>query len=366
MSERTPLYDLHRELGARFVDFGGYEMPLHYGSQIEEHHEVRRAAGLFDVAHMGILDLEGPGTAAFLRRLLANDVARIERDGRALYSCLLAEDGGVLDDLIAYRRGEDRYRLVVNAATKSKDEAWIRAHAPASVRITRRDDLGLLALQGPASPTLLRRALPGPWDGLRPFAFAEERDLFVARTGYTGEDGFEIAVEASALEGLARRLLAAGARPTGLGARDTLRLEAGLNLSGQDMDPGVSPLESNLGWTVSFDDPERDFIGRTALAEEKRAGLRRRLVGVLLGRRAVLRHDQEVLDERGRPAGRLTSGGYGPSLDRGLGFARLDEPLRGPYHVLLHGRAEPLELVRLPFVRRGQPAYRPLDLSPPS
>ncbi len=341
-------------------------MPLHYGSQIEEHHRVRRAAGLFDVAHMGLVDLEGPGTTALLRRLVANDVARLETSGRALYGCLLAEDGGVLDDLIVYRRGDDRYRVVVNAATKNDDEAWIRAHAPASVRVVRRDDLGLLALQGPASPEILRRVFPGPWADLRPFAFAENGEAFVARTGYTGEDGFEIALPAGALEGFARRLLAAGTHPAGLGARDTLRLEAGLNLYGQDMDRSVTPLESNLAWTVSFADPGRDFVGRAALERQEREGVRRRLVGVLLERRAVLRHDQEVLDAAGRRVGRLTSGGFGPSLDRGLGLARLDEPWSGRLHVLLHGRPEPLLLVRPPFVRRGRPAHRPLAVSSPS
>ncbi len=364
MSERTPLYDLHRELGARLVDFAGYAMPLHYGSQVEEHHLVRRSVGWFDVAHMGLLDLEGPGTTALLRRLVANDVARLEEDGRALYGCLLAEDGGVRDDLIVYRRGEDRYRLVVNAATKNDDEDWIRSEAPSTVRVLRRDDLGLLALQGPASAAILERVRPGPWRDLRPFAFVEEGDAFVARTGYTGEDGFEIALPVDALTPFARRLVGAGARPAGLGARDTLRLEAGLNLYGQDMDRSVTPLESNLAWTVSFADPTRDFVGRAALERQTREGLRRRLVGVLLERRAVLRHDQEVRDARGAVAGRLTSGGYGPTLDRGLGLARLDLPLDGPYHVLLHGRPEPLGLVRPPFVRRGQPVHKPLTVSP--
>jgi aminomethyltransferase len=366
VSERTPLYDLHRELGARLVDFAGYEMPLHYGSQIEEHHRVRRAAGLFDVAHMGILDLEGPGTRALLRRLVANDVARLERDGRALYGCLLAEDGGVIDDLIVYRRGEERYRLVVNAATKDGDEEWIRAHAPPSVRIVRRHDLGLLALQGPSSPEILEHVLPGLGGGLRPFAFAEEGETFVARTGYTGEDGFEIARPADELVSFARRLLEAGAAPAGLGARDTLRLEAGLNLYGQDMDRSVTPLESNLAWTVHRADPGRDFIGRAALERQEREGVPRRLVGVLLERRAVLRHDQEVFDADGRPAGRITSGGFGPTLDRGLGLARLDAAARGPFSVLLHGRREPLLLVEPPFVRRGRPAYRPLAALSPS
>ena len=251
MGNKTPLYDKHVEAGARIVDFGGWDMPLHYGSQKQEHHAVRGNAGVFDVSHMTIVDVAGDGARAFLRRLLANDVAKLDAAGRALYSCMLNEAGGVIDDLIAYYFDATNYRLIVNAATRDKDLAWIRGRAEASdVRISERAELAMLAVQGPQARELAASCIDTEWRdaalALRPFHGMYAGEVFVARTGYTGEDGFELVLPAANAPVLWDRLLAAGTLPCGLGARDTLRLEAAMNLYGNDMDETVSPLESGL------------------------------------------------------------------------------------------------------------------------
>ena len=280
MARQTPLYRLHRELGARMVDFGGWDMPVQYSSQIGEHHAVRRAAGVFDVSHMGILDLRGAGVGQFLRRLLANDVAKLKVPGKALYSCLLNEHGGVLDDLIVYYLGESWYRMVVNAGTRDRDLAWIREHAGAfTVEVNERSDLAMLAVQGPEARAKAAQLLP-PADGaaalaLDGFVGRELGQWFVARTGYTGEDGFEIMMPASDAVAAWRGLNSLGVASCGLGARDTLRLEAGMNLYGHDMDESTQPYESNLGWTVALAPSERRFIGRAALEPIARAGSER-------------------------------------------------------------------------------------------
>lgn len=358
MGLKTPLYDKHVEAGARIVDFGGWDMPLHYGSQIEEHHAVRRHAGVFDVSHMTVVDLQGTAVRGFLRGLLANDVARLEEDGAALYSCMLAEDGGILDDLIVYRLGDERFRLVVNAATRSKDLAWIRRHAePAGVRVSERREFAMLAVQGPKARELAAPCIESAWReramALSPFHALETGEGFVARTGYTGEDGWEILVPSASAPAAWDRLLAAGVAPCGLGARDTLRLEAAMNLYGTDMDESVSPLESGLGWTVAFEPAERPFVGRAALERQRDGEGLRRFVGLLLEDRGVLRNHQRVVVE-GVGEGEITSGGYSPTIDRSIALARLPAGEYERARVDVRGRMLDVRIVKTPFVRHGR------------
>ncbi|HTL49109.1 MAG TPA: glycine cleavage system aminomethyltransferase GcvT, partial [Steroidobacteraceae bacterium] len=298
MGRRTPLYDLHVAAGARMVDFGGWDMPVGYGSQIEEHHAVRRDAGMFDVSHMCTVDLRGAGVRPLLLRLLANDVGRLTAPGKALYSCMLRPDGGVIDDLIACYLDEKWFRLVVNAGTADKDLAWIKEHAKQiGVAVVPRRDLALIAVQGPGarakSTPLLPEAARAGAASLGVFFGASFDDWFVSRTGYTGEDGFEIALPAESAADLWQALAGAGVAPCGLGARDTLRLEAGMNLYGNDMDETVTPLESGLAWTVALDG-NRDFVGKEALVKQRAAGVPRMLTGLLLLERGVLRSHQKV------------------------------------------------------------------------
>jgi aminomethyltransferase len=338
------------------VDFGGWDMPINYGSQIEEHHAVRQAAGMFDVSHMTTVDLHGQQLRPFLSRLLANDVAKLQVPGKALYSCMLREDGGVIDDLICYYLREDRFRLVVNASTRDKDLAWIRQQAgPFEVLVQEREDLAMIAVQGPEArhlgAALLGTAASEQALGLKPFNALEAGDWFVARTGYTGEDGFEISMPASEAEAAWTQLLVAGVKPCGLGARDTLRLEAGMNLYGQDMDETVSPLESGLAWTVALDD-ERSFIGRDALQGRLSTGIKQQFVGLLLEDRGVLRHGQTVLTDAGE--GQVTSGTFSPTLQQAIGLARLPAGVAGAVQVDIRGRQLAARVVEPPFVRKGQ------------
>jgi aminomethyltransferase len=357
VQKKTPLNELHREAGARMVDFGGWEMPVNYGSQIEEHHAVRRDAGMFDVSHMRVVDVEGAAARDFLRGALANNVDRLKEPGRALYSCLLAEDGGVLDDLIVYFLREDFFRLVVNAATAEKDVAWLRdlaARRAPGLSLTPRTDLAMIAVQGPNARAKVWQAFPGSeaaTAGMKPFSAATVGELFVARTGYTGEDGFEIVLPASHAEAAWRALAAAGVRPCGLGARDTLRLEAGMNLYGQDMDEATNPLESGLAWTVDLASP-RDFVGKAALAALAPA---RKQVGLLLeGAGGVLRAHQAVHTAHGD--GEITSGTFSPTLGRSIALARVPvgAAIGDIVEVEVRDRRLPARIVKPPFVRNGK------------
>ena len=355
MAQNTPLHGAHVAAGARMVDFGGWDMPINYGSQLEEHHAVRQAAGMFDVSHMTIVDIQGGQARAFLARLLANDVGKLQVPGKALYSCMLQEDGGVIDDLIVYYLAEDWFRLVVNAATREQDLSWIRAHAGAmDVAVTEQAGLAMIAAQGPearaAAVRLLDAEQAAAAMALKPFNALALGDWFVARTGYTGEDGFELAMPAAEANGAWAQLLDAGVRPCGLGARDTLRLEAGMNLYGQDMDRTVTPLESGLAWTVSLDQ-ERDFIGRDALLAQKQAGLTRKLVGLILEDRGVLRHGQKVVSEAGE--GVITSGTYSPTLQRAIALARVPQAMGPSCEVLIRDRQLAARAVQPPFARQG-------------
>jgi aminomethyltransferase len=358
VGRRTPLFKLHQELNARMVDFGGWDMPVQYGSQIGEHHAVRRAAGVFDVSHMAIIDLAGARAGAFLQRLLANDVARLKTPGKALYSCMLKESGGVLDDLIAYYLGDAWFRLVVNAGTREKDLAWIREHAGGfSVEVRERADLAMLAIQGPEARAkaaqLLPSALAGEALALGTFVGRQLGDWFVARTGYTGEDGFEIMMPAADAVPAWRRLNSLGVASCGLGARDTLRLEAGMNLYGNDMDESTHPYESNLGWTVALEPRSRGFIGRAALEEIVRRGSPARLVGLLLEDRGVLRSHQRVL-AADAGEGEITSGTFSPTLERSIAFARVPAATAGRVQVDVRGRLLNARVVEPPFVRHGK------------
>jgi aminomethyltransferase len=355
---KTPLYDAHLAHGAKMVPFAGWEMPLHFGSQLEEHHRVRRASGVFDVSHMTQVDLEGSGAEAYLRRLLANDVAKLQAPGAALYSCMLNEHGGILDDLIVYRRDTGRYRVVANAATRDQDLAWMEARArDYDVRVTERIDLAMLAVQGPAArdrllpllPAVLREAA----GSLAPFHCAEYEALFIARTGYTGEDGFELILPGTDAAGYWAALLAAGVSPCGLGARDTLRLEAGMHLYGTDMDSATHPLESGLGWTVSWEPAAREFIGRAALETARQDPACRRFVGLVLHGRGVLRNGLRVDLADGRH-GTITSGSFAPTLGCSVALARLPVGDDATARVMLHGKAVEVTVVKPPFVRHGR------------
>jgi aminomethyltransferase len=372
MTRKTVLNDAHRALGARMVDFGGWDMPLHYGSQVDEHHVVRTDAGMFDVSHMTVVDLRGARVREFLRGLVANSVDKLQKPGKALYTCMLDARGGVIDDLIVYFLGEDFFRLVVNAATREKDLAWIRAQAiPFGVEVAEREDFAMVAVQGPTA----RERVLGLLDAggaqaagkLARFSAAQVQakdgtPLFVARTGYTGEDGFEVVVPVAHAVSLWDALLAAGVKPAGLGARDTLRLEAGMNLYGQDMDETVTPYEAALGWTVALDadadGKPRDFTGREALEAQQAAGVPRQMVGLVMDEKGVLRHGQRVLTGNGD--GEILSGTFSPTLGKAIAFARVPAGdiapgAEGGVRVDIRGREVPVRVVKFPFVREGKP-----------
>ncbi len=357
--KQTVLNAAHRQAGARMVDFGGWDMPLHYGSQVDEHHLVRTEAGLFDVSHMAVVDLRGADCTVLLRRLLANDVAKLNTPGKALYTCMLNHQGGVIDDLIVYYFDATHYRVVVNASTRDKDLAWMReCVGDSAVEISERTDTAMLALQGPKARQVLIGLLSAEnqerIEKLSRFSSAEADGLFIARTGYTGEDGFEIVMASDQAEHWWQQLLQAGAKPAGLGARDTLRLEAGMNLYGQDMDDQSTPLESGLSWTVAFDPAEREFIGRTALEQQRSDGVPRVLVGLVLDQRGVLRHGQRVICANGD--GVITSGSFSPTLGTSIAFASLPTNHGSELAVDMRGKALPVRKVKTPFVRGGKAA----------
>jgi len=359
---KTALYDTHVLQGAKIVDFGGWEMPLHYGSQIEEHHAVRRDAGMFDVSHMGVVELTGDRVREFLKSLLANDVGRLKTPGKALYSCMLLPTGGVIDDLIVYYMADTWFRMVVNAGTRGKDLVWIRRHAADfAVTVLERQDLAMLAIQGPNARQktlpLLTAAQGAAARELAPFHGALLGDWFIARTGYTGEDGFEVMLPAADAPATWNALRAQGIAPAGLGARDTLRLEAGMNLYGNDMDENHHPLESGLAWTVAFEPSERDFIGRQAL-EALRFTAHAELVGLVLEDRGVLRSHQKVFVSgtagAAPPAGEVTSGTFSPTLNRSIALARVPKNDASGVMIEIRGKMHAASIVKPPFVRHGK------------
>ncbi|GHD71111.1 aminomethyltransferase [Luteimonas padinae] len=362
MTRKTILNDSHRALGAKMVDFGGWDMPINYGSQIEEHHAVRRDAGMFDVSHMTVVDLHGARVREFLRRLLANSIDKLKVQGKALYTCMLDGQGGVIDDLIVYHLGDDFQRLVVNAGTRDKDLAWINAQAEGfDIDVRVRDDLAMIAVQGPQARDkvidLLHADDRAAIEKLGRFASRDARSgdgapLFIARTGYTGEDGFEVALPEEHAVAFWDALVAAGVKPAGLGARDTLRLEAGLPLYGQDMDESATPYEAGLGWTVSLDEG-RDFNGRAALEAQQARGDARQVVGLVMDEKGVLRHGQKVLAGSGE--GEILSGTFAPTIGKSIALARIPAGEPGEVRVDIRGREVPVRVVAWPFVRDGQP-----------
>ena len=357
MGFKTPLYDTHVAAGARMVDFGGWDMPVNYGSQIEEHHAVRRDAGMFDVSHMLSVDVTGARVRDYLRHVLANDVAKLKDSGKALYSCMLNENGGVIDDLIVYFIDDSWFRIVVNAGTRDKDLAWLKRFSDEfGVDIKPRTDLAMIAVQGPnaraRAATLIGQYADEALQ-LKPFTGRQLGEYFISRTGYTGEDGWEVMLPVAAAPKFWSDLQAAGVAQCGLGARDTLRLEAGMNLYGNDMDENLSPLESGLTWTVAFDPPERDFVGRAALDAQRAAGVKRKLVGLILDDRGVLRGHQRVVTPAGD--GELTSGTFSPTLEKSIGFARVPAATGERVEVDIRGKLLAARVVKYPFVRNGKP-----------
>ncbi|WP_064116347.1 glycine cleavage system aminomethyltransferase GcvT [Pseudomonas fluorescens] len=357
MGQRTPLYDLHLALGAKMVDFGGWDMPLHYGSQVEEHHEVRRDCGVFDVSHMTVIDVTGAQAKAWLQHLLANDVDRLHRPGRALYSTMLNERGGIVDDMIVYRL-DDAYRLVFNASTRDQDLAWMNAQrGNYDVQLHERCELAMLAIQGPQArhkiAELVTQARATLIQHLKPFEGYADGDWFIARTGYTGEDGLEICLPANQAPGFFNDLVGAGISPIGLGARDTLRVEAGMNLYGQDIHQDVSPLASNMAWSIAWEPATRQFIGRAALEAEKAAGVAHKLVGLVLEERGVLRAHQVVrIADVGE--GEITSGSFSPTLSKSIALARVPMATADRAEVEIRGKWYPVRVVKPTFVRHGK------------
>ena len=357
MGQRTPLYEQHLALGAKMVDFGGWDMPLHYGSQVEEHHQVRRDCGVFDVSHMTVVDVSGAQAMAWLQHLLANDVERLKTPGKALYSAMLNERGGDIDDLIVYL-ADWGYRMVVNAATRDKDLAWMQAQtAGFAVELHERGELAVLAIQGPnaraKTAELVSPARAALIHELKPFQGLPEGDWFIARTGYTGEDGLEIMLPAAEATDFLTELVGAGIAPIGLGARDTLRLEAGLNLYGQDMDEDTSPLAANMAWTIAWEPAARQFIGRAVLEAQRAAGSQPRLVGLVLEERGVLRAHQVVRVE-GVGEGEITSGSFSPTLGKSIALARVPSATGDRAEVEIRGKWYPVRVVQASFVRNGK------------
>ncbi len=359
MGNRTALYQNHLDAGAKMVDFGGWDMPIHYGSQIEEHNAVRTDAGMFDVSHMTVVDVHGVDAQAYLQKLLANDVAKLATPGKALYSAMLNEKGAVIDDLIAYLM-EDGYRLVVNCSTREKDLVWMEKQtAGFNVSVTERPDFAMLAVQGPNArarvATLLGEPRASLIHQLGVFHGLPCEGWFIGRTGYTGEDGLEIMVPNTEAPAFWEQLKAAGVRPCGLGARDTLRLEAGMNLYGSDMDETISPLEAAMGWTIAWEPATREFIGREAITAEKAAGVKRKLVGLVMETRGVLRGHQKVVTAVGE--GEITSGTFSPTLGYSIALARVPAATGASAQVDIRGKLNDVKVVRPPFVRNGKKVF---------
>jgi aminomethyltransferase len=361
LSRRTPLHELHRAAGARFTEFSGWEMPVQYAGIIAEHNAVRSSAGLFDVSHMGEIEVRGPHALALCQLVATNDARRLEV-GRAQYTLWCTEDGGTIDDTILYRLGDERYMFCVNAGNAAICRDWIveqQKRVPGAEVVDRSDELALIALQGPRAVTVVERARGALLPTLPRFGCVETTiagaPVMAARTGYTGEDGFELFVDTGHAARLWQALLAVASddlpiAPIGLGARDTLRLEAGLPLYGHELGREISPLEAGLGWAVKLD--KGDFIGSEALTEQRRRGLARRLIAIEMREPGIARAEYPVLAD-GKPAGVVTSGTKSPTLGTAIALALLaSESVDAPLSVEIRGRAVAAERVRLPFYRR--------------
>ena len=357
---RTPLYSAHLKLGAKLVDFGGWEMPVHYGSQIAEHHSVRRQCGMFDVSHMTIVDVRGKEAAPYLRYLLANNVDKLSEARQAQYSVMLNQDGGVLDDLMVYVI-DGGFRVVVNCATRAKDLAWMQAQAAGfDISVTERSDMAMVAIQGPEAMSKVQAVIGGSKrdDGLLisqlpRFGAVVIEQWHFTRTGYTGEDGLEIMLPAEDVEAFWWQLREHGVAPAGLGARDTLRLEAGLNLYGHEMDEQISPFEANLGWTIGWQPEAREFIGRQALVAQRKRGVANKLVGVLMTEKGVLRAQQSIHFSEFEGAGILTSGSFSPTLGYSIGLARVPIGAGSMGEVEIRSKHKTVRLLAPGFIRNG-------------
>lgn len=377
--QRTPFYQSHLDANGKMVDFSGWELPINYGSQIDEHEAVRTDAGMFDVSHMVVTDVRGAQAKAWLQKLLANDVAKLKTVGKALYSGMLNDQGGIIDDLIVYRMNEEetQYRIVSNAATRDKDLAQFHQVAQGyDITINERPELAMLAVQGPKAIEKLKQAKPN-WsdilDNLKPFVGAdlteiEGADWFVARTGYTGEDGVEVILHGDDAAKFFALLQQHGIKPAGLGARDTLRMEAGMNLYGHDMNEETSPYECGMAWTLALKD-DRDFIGRETLVTKRKAakdnGTAMKQVGLVLEDRGVLREGMEVVitsSDASKPlTGIITSGTFSPTLKHSIAIAQVPADISedDSVEVDLRGKGKfvPLRMIKLPFVRNGQKQF---------
>lgn len=355
MLKKTPLYDNHLAANAKMVDFHGWNMPLNYGSQLQEHNIVRNNAGMFDVSHMTIVDVLGAGDRQFLRRLLTNDIDHLTHAGRALYSCMCNEHGGIIDDLIVYQRSPDNYRLVLNSATHERDLAWLREQVKGfSAGLQERTELSMLAVQGPEAITVVMNtvepSIAVAISNLQRFECVDVNNYFIARTGYTGEDGLEIILPDDKISELWNSLLNHGVKPCGLAARDTLRIEAGMMLYGQDMDESTSPLESGLGWTVKFSPEDRNFIGMGALLSQKSHGVNRKLVGLILEEnKGIMRTGQKVIVS-GFPDGIVTSGTFSPTLNKSIALARVPVGAKDQVLVDIRGRLVCANIVKPKFI----------------
>ncbi|MBQ0756509.1 MAG: glycine cleavage system aminomethyltransferase GcvT [Amphritea sp.] len=367
MGQKTALYEKHQQMNAKLVGFGGWEMPINYGSQVEEHHKVRTDAGMFDVSHMTVVDVTGADSKEYLRYLLANDVVQLQQQGKALYSGMLNEMGGVVDDLIVYLMTDpdvagEWFRVVVNCATREKDLRWMADHTAKfdGVALTERPELSMVAIQGPNAlakvESILSESRVKLIDGLKPFQGVESEGWFFARTGYTGEDGLEVMVPEEYVADFWQALFDADVTPCGLGARDTLRLEAGMNLYGLDMDEKVSPLAANMGWTVAWEPADRDFIGRSALEKQRAAGVQEKMVGLVLENRGVLRSHQKVVIN-GEEAGEITSGTFSPTLGCSIAMARVSADVADTCHVDMRGKLVEVKVVKPSFVRNGEKVF---------
>lgn len=359
VGRRTSLYDSHLKAGAKMVDFAGWEMPIQYRSVILEHRTVREDAGMFDVSHMLAVDIKGADAKRFMRYLLAGDIMKCA-PGKAMYALMLNDEGGIIDDLIAYYFSDRFIRLIVNAGNRESDLAWMNAKAARfSLEVTACDELAILAVQGPnareKTDRAFNEALLKKVQGLQPFSVVQSDNWMVARTGYTGEDGYEIVLPNNQAVRLWHALQSQGVEPCGLGVRDTLRLEAGFSLYGQDMNTDTTPIESALMWTVSFT-KDRDFIGKKALLARK-ADVETELVGMVLSGRGVLRSGQTVKDENGQNIGVITSGNYSPTLGESIALARLKKNSKA-MTVTIRGKDIPAKRVKFPFVRKGKKVYK--------
>ena len=364
MGLKTPIFDLHLEAGAKMVDFGGWDMPIHYGSQIEEHNIVRNSAGVCDVSHMTVLDLSGPDSKAYLQKLLPNDVNKLDKPGRALYSAMLNEDGGILDDLIVYLT-ETGFRIVVNCATREKDIAWMQKQIESfDCVLEEKPELAILAVQGPESLDRVKAILSKTEKGqeradfitaLRPFVGGFCGDWFIARTGYTGEKGVELILPNADAVTFWKDLMANDIRPIGLGARDTLRLEAGMNLYGSDMDESVTPLESNMAITLSMDD-DRDFIGKSKLESQMAEGVSESLIGLVMLEKGVLRAHYPIYSGE-QQVGEITSGAHSPTCGHSIALARVKSGATN-LSVGIRNKRIDVQEVKPPFARNGKQVYR--------